>query len=126
MFNFSLPSRVRRALVIASAIAFGPLCGGCLVVGYHEEIVRQGEPRRPIGFESDAAMFHFKDTVDRRYAANDHVSHVDECYSFVPLLYFGGHVKSVSKAGYFNDSVGEADIDGDGQITDDEVQQFTR
>ena len=106
-----------------------PLLAGCLVFSTRTEVVRRGEPRRAVTFESDAAMSEFQREVARRGGFGEATNAVenrtvDQRYTFVPFVLFGDKQQVTSESGYYNDQVAAADTNGDGKIDAAELKAW--
>ena len=110
-------------------LSLAPLLSGCLVFSTRTEVVRRGEPRKAVKFESDAAMSEFTREVARRgefaNATDDAEARtVRQHYTLVPFVLFGDDLQVTSESGYYNDQADAADTNGDGTIDAAELRAW--
>ena len=119
-----------RPAAVVLVLCLAPLLAGCLVFSTRTEVVRRGEPRKAVAFESDAAMSEFQREVARRgnfsgdnYEQSDDRT-VQQNYTFVPFILFGDKQQVTSESGYYNDQVDAADTNKDGSVDGAELKAY--
>ena len=92
---------------------------GCLSFYSKVETAREGEPRRPVSFESAKAAMDFQNGLKKgtRSRGNMHVG-------VLPFLNLYSKEVKVSENAYFNDQAAVCDVNQDGYITEQEAAIF--
>lgn len=108
--------RFRPALLAVAAGAAG--FTGCITFYSKTEVVRGGETRVPVRFESPEAAKEFRAAAASRggEVGGEHVG--------VPFVTLYHRREKLSDAAAWNDAVMRCDTDGDGQITHSEAVSF--
>lgn len=107
---------VRRAVWAAVLAA----CPGCLITHHSTKVIRRDEARRPVRFESDAALQAFNARAAEQKAAETNQARV----LAIPFLLWWSRLDAKSDSAHFNDETSACDADGDGLITEAEALAY--
>lgn len=112
---------VTRLMAAAGASAVLVFVPGCITLFSKTEVVRDGEPPRPVRYESAEAaeVFH-------RAMKAKHDSCKGGAYVGVPFVTLYSRDRVLSATARFNDAVARCDTDQDGVITLVEAQIFEK
>lgn len=99
------------------------LCSGCLVSHSRKKIVREDEIRRDVVFQSPESAEKFN-----ALASDDSMRNAEGSSSNfgIPFLVGFSHASVPSQNAYYNDQISKCDTDGDGFLSDAEVQAFVK
>jgi len=98
-----------------------PLLGGCLISHSQKRVIREGEVRQPIRFESEETALLFNEMATSDEARKSEGSSA----SFgIPFLVGLSRSSVPSHNAFYNDQVSKCDVNGDGLISDCEAEEF--
>lgn len=109
-----------RLAILCAAVAALTLLPGCITLFSKTEVVRGGETRRPVKFESEAAANEFLT------AFKGQTRDAGGAYLGVPFVTLYSKDTKLSEVAAWNDAVGRCDTDQDGLITQVEATVFTK
>ena len=109
---------VTRLLAAAGAAALLVFAPGCITLFSKTEVVRDGEARRPVTFESQQAAETFHTALKKQHPS------LGGAYVGVPFVTLYSRDRVLSETARFNDAVARCDTDQDGVITEAEATVF--
>jgi hypothetical protein len=114
-----------RKRCVALMLAAGVLCSCMSITGYRKnEVLRGGEPRAALAFESPAVAEAFATAVRERWDAN--AAQVKREHFGILFVCCYDRTTSLSENAFYNDQARACDLNGDNLITDAEVCFYRR
>jgi hypothetical protein len=110
-----LVTRLMAAACAAVVLVFVP---GCVTLFSKTEVVREGEARRPVTFESQQAAETFHTALKKQHPS------LGSAYLGVPFVTLYSRDRVLSETARFNDAVARCDTNQDGVITEVEATVF--
>lgn len=108
-----------RVFRLAACLLVLCFASGCLVNIAGTKVVEPSAERMPVDFESDEGMKAFVRQVAQRYPAERNAG---GGYFGVPFLIGVSERRVLSENAHFNAAVRRADINGDGTLSDAELE----
>lgn len=113
----------RKNVLLCLMFLIPPLAGGCLINADGDRIVRRSEARRDITFESEEGLVRFQKAVRQRSGYSER--YVGRSSFAIPFLIAVDQKRVLSENAWYNDQVTAADVNGDGELSDAEVEAYT-
>jgi hypothetical protein len=96
--------------------------GGCLINSASREVIEPNAPRTAVNFESEKAMATFQKEVKHRYRAGG--GEQGSGAFAVPFVMAVSETRVLSENAFYNTQVRNADVNGDGTISDAEARVY--
>lgn len=117
-----MPLSMPRLLLCLLAL-LPAVTSGCLINSDGDRIIRRSEARREVAFESEEGLVRFQKAVRQRSGYNER--YVGRSSFAIPFLISVDRKRILSENAWYNDQVTAADVDGDDQLSDAEVEAYT-
>jgi hypothetical protein len=113
---------LRKTTLICLTCVVNPLSTGCLINSDGDRIVRRSEARRDISFETEEGLVRFQKAVRERSGYNER--YLGRSSFAIPFLISADRKRILSENAWYNDQVTATDVNGDGELSDAEVEGY--
>jgi len=114
-----MTARMYRMAIVLAMLASS---GGCLMMRMRERVVREGEQRFPVRFQSAYAKRQFQ-----QYALDDKARRKTSSSAdlIIPFVIWDSDSSVLSQNAYYNNQIVSCDANSDGMLTDAEVAEYS-
>ena len=113
---------VRPGLLVVPLVGCAMAAGGCLINSASEKVIEPDAPRTTVNFESEKAMASFQKAVNNRYRSGG--GERGSGAFAIPFVIAVAEKRVLSENAFYNTQVRNADVNGDGTISDAEARVY--